>query len=294
MLILAVLLVPVPACAITINDTSYPGYITSPSAYTGVVSIYFQESGQSGSFICSGSLISDMYILTAGHCINDASNWQVNFTTGSGVTTIGVTGSFLDPNFAAYPSNSGLAGLFSYDVGVLQLASAAPADATRYAIQTSYTGVSSSSPIDIVGYGLGGNPSAGILSVGTRRHAQTTFGGVIQSLNGVITPDQPLYSFQEFSTGTPAGIGMINGGDSGGPAFFDGAVIGIADFADLPRTGDYASNTYYLSAWQSLANPAIGDFVDQFAAPEPSTWLLLGSGLIAIVASGRVHRRRIQ
>src|SRR5690349_14880003 len=141
------------ASATTIQDASQPGYITGNGAFTGVVDI-------NGGF-CTGSLVAPNLILTAGHCITDAASMQVKFQTPTGDTVVGVSSTILDPLFAVRPSP--INNLFQYDIGFLTLSSNAPADATIYPILTSLSGITTSTILDIVGYGLGGNPTVGIL-----------------------------------------------------------------------------------------------------------------------------------
>lgn len=275
-----------PLAGITIQDATLSTYVTGNDNFTGVAQIIFNESASGGTFICSGALIASDYLLTAGHCVSGASNWSITFQTPSGDTTLGAANTYLDPLFSPYSGVSALAGLDQYDVAVIQLNGPAPSDATIYGLDTSLSGITlGSTPVDIVGYGLGGNPTAGILPVGTRRAAQQVIQSVASSLDGVATPDNPLIMTGEFSNSTPADYGLINGGDSGGPALLGNQIVGIADFGDLPRTGDYASNTSYLTGDESLANLEIASFVEQFVAtPEPGAASLIVLGFAVLMA----------
>ncbi|MDP9054448.1 MAG: trypsin-like serine protease [Acidobacteriota bacterium] len=281
-----------PLMAITIQDSNLSSYVTGSSNYTGVVEITFQEGGNG--YLCSGALIASTYILTAGHCVNGASNWQVTFQTASGTSTLGVSNSYLEPLFSAYPSGN-LSSLYAYDVAVLQLSSAAPSDATIYGVDTNFAGVTvGQTALTLVGYGLGGNPSVGIETYGTRRAAQQVVQSVASSLYGVSTPDNPLIMTMSFPSSEPAanapkaGYGLINGGDSGGPALLGNTIVGINDFGDLPSSGNYQSGVQYLTGEQNLSNASIGAFVTQFVAtPEPATMLLGACGIIALAALRR-------
>lgn len=279
---------------VTIQDTSVSTYVTGDDNYTGVVEINFDIAGQS--YLCSGALISSEYVLTAGHCVSGADDWTVTFQTPSeSGEVISVANAYLDPAFTPYPSNSDLAGLDEYDVAVLQLSQPAPADATIYSVDTSFTCSSIiNSLVDIVGYGLGGNPTAGILPYGIRRAAEQSIQGCAASVNGVTTPDNPLImemSFPSSPNANTAGYGLINSGDSGGPALLGDEIVGIADFGDLPQTGDYESDYEYLTGEENLSNIQIASFVDQFVAPESSTSVLAIGGFAVLMLLRRRYAR---
>jgi MYXO-CTERM domain-containing protein len=300
-----------PGWGIVIQDVSAAGYVTSDSAYTGVVEVL---SG--GGSTCSGALISPYYVLTAGHCVNNQNTWSVRFQTPSTslITSYGVAGAFLNPNFGASP----YPGLYIWDTAILQLATPAPADATVYGIG-SLSGITPGQTLlDLVGYGLGGGTTAtgaatSVWGAGVRRHAvnwltpdsDSPVDGLVYTSGGIITkmctnpstcysiPDSPLgieLSLDE----APDGVGLINGGDSGGPLLYctggTCVILGVSDFGDVARAGTYSLTTDYSAGFQNLSEAENLQFIQSYVAPEPGIWLLGASGLAAIWV---LRRRRL-
>ena len=273
-----------PLGAITIQNTSTPGYATGNSVYTGVASIIGNYTA-GGSFSCTGALISSTVILTAGHCVAPANSWNVTFQTGSGTTTIAVASSQVHDGYQSRPSpNSGIS---QYDIAILRLATSAPVGTAIYGITDGSTaptfGDITGSLVDMVGYGIGGNPSGGLAS-GTRRYAQNRLDGF---LPGQV--DNPLLTSQDFSSALePGGYGIVGAGDSGGPMFLNNIIIGVASASTIPSTGGsgtYTNGTYY-GLHTSLFDTVTRDWTNAafgvMATPEPSTYLLFGSGLAAL------------
>ena len=268
------------ASGITIHDTSSPGYITGNNSFTGVASIVGTYTA-GGSFGCTGALVAPTVILTAGHCVAPANNWNVTFQTASGLATVGVNSAELHPLYANRASNSGIQ---EYDLAILRLAAAAPLDASVYTITNGTVPLVFSdmtgTVVDMVGYGLGGNPS-GALPGGTRRAAQNRLLGI---LAGEL--DSPLITGHDFaSSSEPANYGIIAAGDSGGPMFLNNVIIGIASASTVPQlsSGTYTSGSYlglHISLYDEMARSWTNSAIS--AVPEPGTYLLFGAGLTAI------------
>ncbi len=177
----------------------------------------------------------------------------------------------------------------------MRLATPAPSDAAVYSITNGSPTLNFSDTtgtiVDMVGYGIGGNPAGG-LSSGIRRYAQNR---LESTLPGQV--DDPFLTSQDFSSASePAGYGVIGAGDSGGPMFLNNIIIGVASASTIPRTGGsgtYATGTYYglhTSLYDSLTRnwttAALGVTGPQpltfLSLPEPSTYLLFSGGLAAL------------
>lgn len=268
----------VPAFGVVITDTNYSGYVTGDGNFTGVAEVLFNYTGRSGTYLCSGALISNYQLLTAGHCANGAENWSVIFETPSGATTVAVTGALVHPDYSPRPSPYTL--LSQYDIAILTLASMAPNDASRYMLATTFDGDFPVTPIDIVGFGLGGSAITGVQQVGVRRHAVNTIEGRYPF------PDSPLRMTMMFGL-EPGNYGLISGGDSGSPAFYNGSIIGVGSFSNLPSFGGYSTSVTYESGHTSLLDPATGNWVAGLVSPEPGTIGLLAAGLAALILLSR-------
>jgi len=172
-----------------------PIYFANPS-YNGVVSLIMNE-GPAGSFICSGTLLSDRRsILTAGHCVSHGAgtanpiSTTAYFSTGANpdsVTyadpaSVGITVSkyFVNPDYTGEVIDQN-------DIAVLRLSEAAPAWAKSYDLYTGgdLTGVD----YNIAGYGrrsdvggaIGADLGPGRLRQGDNRYdfrlGDSDFGG---------------------------------------------------------------------------------------------------------------------
>ncbi len=268
----------VPAFGVAITNASDPNYITGGSSYTGVTEIFFNYVDRAGTFLCSGSLVSDYQILTAGHCASGAENWTVTFETPSGTTNIGVTKALVHPGFSPRPAPYSV--LDQYDVAILTLAAMAPSDASRYMLSRTLDGAFPTSPIDIVGYGYGGSAATGVQPLGVRRRAVNT----IDTLYPF--PDAPFQMNMMFGA-EPGDYGLISIGDSGSPAFLDGRIIGVGSFTNLPSFGGYFTSITYSTGHTSLLDPTTGNWVANSLIPEPGTVGLLASGLAGLALFGR-------
>ncbi|MGC9455411.1 MAG: trypsin-like serine protease [Phycisphaerae bacterium] len=230
----------------TYGDPS--GYVTSPGgAYDGVVKL--TVTGEEGSFLGSGSLISDRYVLTAAHLLdlNDdgmadvtPENTQVLFNLSTGTQTLTAVSRDIH---SQYDPGS----WWSNDIGIIELERAAPAAATRYEI---YRGSGESgATVELAGYGRSGTGDEGdVLSSGTKRAGLNQIDDIntFDGNGGDDIPDGTQLNM-DFDNGLAAndafdffydmpGLGLgedevfIAPGDSGGPSFIGGQVAGVHSY----------------------------------------------------------------
>jgi len=195
------------------------------------------------------------------------------------------------------------------DLAVLRLSSIAPAFATGYRL---YDDVPTTAPIVIAGYGISGtgltgaNGSFGSLRAGRNQYVVT--GSVfswsstllvgefyqdgVPSTNalGVLDPT-PYFAADEVD---------ISHGDSGGPSFLNGELVGVHDLGicltsggvcATPPSVNSANNSYFGQLFADVSVSANVDWIEAQMVPEPALCLLVGLGLFMMAG---VSRRRAE
>ena len=138
---------------------------------------------------------------------------------------------------------------------------------------------------------------------GSSRTTETWGYNTVTNINQTVTPQSTSYVSNDFLTATTTSDGLSNSaqlivGDSGGGDFIYNGATGRWELAGINEvTGNYENDPTY-------GNDALSGFVqlDTYAAqidaitgaPEPSTWLLLGTGLGALWIGRRYGTKRVE
>lgn len=262
-----------------------PRYRTFPGdGYDGVVRVSY------GSYYATGSLLYDgRAILTAAHLFqptspsNGSGITTVTLTTSSGNQTLSTTEVLLHPG---YDTQS------NYDLAIVWLSAPAPNHVNRYDLYRQSDEIGQI--FTLVGYGQAGSGDSGATSSNTllklkannqfdadAATLKTTLGSTIgwtpvngtQLLadfdNGNVNNDALGRLLNVANTGLGPDEGLIAQGDSGGPAFINNKVAGVASYTASISHGsthpdiDQEVNSSFgeIAAWQRVS--AYQQWIDQ-------------------------------
>ena len=310
---------PAHAIIVTVDSDPASRVIPGSNDFFGALSLSGVVMVTTTHGSCSGSLIGDFTVLTAGHCVGPAfgagfyNSPHVTFlpktNTGGlsgGLDVLGVSSIAVDPSWNGDPT-------LGNDLAVIHLSQAAPSYATRYSL---YTGMElpTTSPLVLAGFGLTGTGATGelgnfgYLEAGTNEYATTgvnpLFGWSSNLLIGqfydVHTPStnalnllNPYHSIDEV---------MIAHGDSGGPTFYNGQIIGVHDLAIclspsndepcwVPPSISTSLRSFYGQLWADVSVAGNAAFIDSQLAPEPGSAVLIMLGL-SLAGWRRLRSRR--
>lgn len=224
------------ATTLNYTDSRYqtpPGY-----GYDGVVRV------KAGGFYASGALLYDgLAVLTTAHLFNrrDFNDVAVGFETLSGQHDLSVRSVLVHPQYNDASTN--------HDLAIVWLSTSAPSDANRYTLYRNFDEFRQI--FNLVGYGKPGTGSNGVDESYSgpflRLQAFNQFEADAADLNLSWSPQRGTQLVADFDNGLVendalfqllgiAGLGlgldegMISPGDSGGPAFINGQIAGVASY----------------------------------------------------------------
>jgi hypothetical protein len=270
------------------------------AAFNGVGLIAFNTVDSS--YTCSGTVINKNWVLTAGHCVNDAKAMSFYLPSETGWRFYEAS------SWVAHENYSDTGVLNGWDIGLMRFDTefdVAPAQL--------YSGSSEwLSPMASVGFGVTGNGYTGIVGIDYERRAGTNIIDDLWSLEGggdqIIWADfdHPtdlsfnLFNFMGYSFDDLASVLEIIAapGDSGGGVFIEEAgqiyLAGVHSFG-----GDYNGDGIwgYGDAFGSTRVSSFIDWIDNKVSPrsvpESSGLLLMLIGFVAVFFNRKVQQKGV-
>ena len=281
------------------------------SAFDPVGSLLFNTS--QGRFICSGTLISDQFVLTAAHCLDDSQTSQVTFDVGGN--------RYNGDRWSVHQNWDPLGSLFAgWDIALLKLDSVVD----NVAAANLYTGNAELGQIGThVGFGASGTGLTGsVLPPGTKRAGLNEIDEVNLANEGHdrilwndfdaplgIDPTQSLILVQDQgflenpigAFGRTSGTALdleysIAGGDSGGGYFLEENdqwyIAGVHSFGvSLDSAADASYGDFSGSTRVSSFVDWIGQTQRALAVPEPSSLILFAISFLGLIRFSSYKRK---
>lgn len=297
---------PYVVAAGDINSASYSQ--TTGATFAGVARLILTRSD--GTFICTGTVIGDTSILTAGHCASGGgatattSVVQALLTDGLGNSVTLNTSSYI-----VHPTWNGALGA-STDLAVFNFSSAFPNWVTRYGLYTLNNELNQT--FTVAGFGMTGSFGAAATgAAGAFHQGQNVWERLLSNMGIGATVDNLVMDFDNGTTTNDAfgrfygltntGLGTMEvntaPGDSGGPSFIAGQLAGVTSFG-FTLSGGVQPDCVVVTP-TNTPNSSCGEFssmvrvssniawIQGAMVPEPSTYATVLIGLAALLAAHR-------
>ncbi len=202
-----------------------------PGSIPALVEVTFDTS--SGSWLCSGTVVSPNVVLTAAHCADGILNSYVVWTEHTASSTAGVAVSAIvtAPGYDAIPD-------YLNDAALLVLSS--PTSAAPIALAT--TEPAGGTPAAIYGWG-------DTTATGGSGLASTTGSTVVEDDASCAAYWGNWWAPSDMCALDPDGVVAMGAGDSGGPLVVDGVEVGINDRYASPSAPSIFTRVDQLDGW---------------------------------------------
>ncbi|MEN9809082.1 MAG: hypothetical protein RLZZ488_649 [Pseudomonadota bacterium] len=221
-----------PVAEMQPDDTDSMGIISgrSPNALVRKSTVALLA----GASLCSGTIISDKYVLTASHCVTNSANlsgWKVVF--GANIY------STLSRPVVRVINDNVTASLLLPDIAIVEISGGLPSGYVAALLPTAQTPIATNSILTIAGYGRWSNTSTGS-------------GILLQGSGTMLGSAKSHYILVGMSGQT-----QHCKGDSGGPTYVNEAgkmmVVGVTSHGAVPCTqGAYVTDVRKQRAWIRL------------------------------------------